>query len=132
MTSRPLTIVITTCLLLSLTAFAQQQPQKDDGNGNGKFQVTSTTFSDGGTIPLIMVWNQCSFYTGGGNQSPELSWTKTPGNTRSFAVVMYDVTASFTHWGMYNISPAVHELPRERGRSRQPLWHSSLERLRCG
>jgi Raf kinase inhibitor-like YbhB/YbcL family protein len=119
MTARTLTIVIAICLLLSLTAFSQQQPQNDDGNT--KFQVTSTTFTDGGTIPLIMVWNQCSFYPGGGNQSPELSWTKTPGNTRSFAVVMYDVTASFTHWGMYNISPAVHELPQNAGVAGSPF-----------
>jgi Raf kinase inhibitor-like YbhB/YbcL family protein len=115
MKARILTIVIAICLLLSLTAFAQQQPQKDDGNGNGKFQVTSTTFTDGGTIPLVMVWNQCSAYPGGGNQSPELSWTKVPGNTRSFVVTMYDVTASFTHWGMYNISSQVHELPQNAG-----------------
>jgi Raf kinase inhibitor-like YbhB/YbcL family protein len=115
MKARILTYVITTCLFASLTALAQQQPKIDDGNGNGKFQVSSTTFTDGGTIPLIMVWNQCSFYPGGDNQSPELSWTKVPGNTRSFAVVMYDVTASFTHWGMYNISPQVHELPQNAG-----------------
>jgi Raf kinase inhibitor-like YbhB/YbcL family protein len=115
MKARMLTIVTTICLFASLTALAQQQPQKDDGNGNGKFQVSSTTFTDGGTLPLITVYNNCPAYPGGGDQSPELSWTKTPGNTRSFVVVTYDVTASFTHWGMYNISPQVHELPQNAG-----------------
>src|SRR5262249_6303655 len=119
MRARLLTRVIALCLFATLTAWAQQQA-KNDGKGNGKFQVTSTTFTDGGTIPLIMVWNQCSFYPGGGNQSPELPWTKVPGNTRSFAVVMYDVTASFTHWAIYNISPQVHELPQNAGISGSP------------
>jgi hypothetical protein len=28
---------------------------------------------------------------------------------------MYDVTASFTHWGMYNVSPGTTELPANAG-----------------
>jgi Raf kinase inhibitor-like YbhB/YbcL family protein len=77
--------------------------------------LTSTTFSDGVTIPLSMVWNQCPFYLGGGNQSPQLSWSGAPRKTRSFIVVMYDVTASFTHWGMYNIASATTSLPENAG-----------------
>lgn len=91
----------------------------DEGRRNG-FQVTSTTFSDGGTLPLSMVYNQCAAYPGGGNQSPELSWTNAPRRTRSFAVVMYDVTASFTHWGLYDIDPATTELPENAGVADSP------------
>jgi Raf kinase inhibitor-like YbhB/YbcL family protein len=60
--------------------------------------------------------NSCSA-TGspGGNQSPELSWNRADPRTRSFAVVLYDVTAAFTHWGMYNISPYATGLPENAG-----------------
>jgi Raf kinase inhibitor-like YbhB/YbcL family protein len=51
----------------------------------------------------------------GGNQSPELSWTHAPSDTQSFVVVMFDETAAFTHWGMYNISPQTHQLPAGAG-----------------
>ena len=77
--------------------------------------LTSAAFSDGGTIPLSAVWSQCSAYPGGGNLSPQLSWSGAPNKTRSYIVVMYDVTASFTHWGMYNISARTTSLPQNAG-----------------
>jgi Raf kinase inhibitor-like YbhB/YbcL family protein len=51
----------------------------------------------------------------GGNQSPELSWTGAPRNTRTFVVVAYDETAAFTHWGMYNIPGNLPGLPENAG-----------------
>jgi Raf kinase inhibitor-like YbhB/YbcL family protein len=86
----------------------------DEGR-NHRFQVTSTTFSEGDTLPLSTVYDKCSSYPGGGNRSPELSWTNAPRHTISFIVVAYDVTASFTHWGMYNIAAATTELPENAG-----------------
>jgi Raf kinase inhibitor-like YbhB/YbcL family protein len=62
-----------------------------------------------------MVWNRCSAYPGGANQSPQLSWSGAPNRTRSFVVVAYDVTASFTHWGMYNIAASTTSLPVNAG-----------------
>src|SRR6516162_11010160 len=53
----------------------------DEGESHHRFRVTSTTFSDGGTLPLSMVFNQCTPYPGGGNMSPELSWTNAPRDT---------------------------------------------------
>ena len=35
--------------------------------------------------------------------------------TRSYVVAMFDVTASFTHWGMYNISARTNGLPEGAG-----------------
>jgi Raf kinase inhibitor-like YbhB/YbcL family protein len=51
----------------------------------------------------------------GYDESPELSWTGAPWGTQFFAVVLYDVTAAFTHWGMYNISGNVTQLPENAG-----------------
>lgn len=85
---------------------------------NDHFAVTSSTFKNGATLPLSTIYADSSCtYNGaiGGDISPELSWQNAPRATRSFVVVTYDVTASFTHWGMYNISPKVTSLPANAG-----------------
>jgi Raf kinase inhibitor-like YbhB/YbcL family protein len=87
------------------------------------FQLHSSTFTDFGTPPLSMILNNvtngvnaCTASGAMGlDQSPELNWTGAPFGTRSYVVVLYDTTASFTHWGMYNIEPNVHELPQNAG-----------------
>jgi Raf kinase inhibitor-like YbhB/YbcL family protein len=87
------------------------------------FQLHSSTFTDYGTPPLSMILNEvtngvnaCTASGAMGlDQSPELNWTGAPRGTRSFVVVLYDTTASFTHWGMYNIGQNVHELPQNAG-----------------
>jgi len=87
------------------------------------FRVSSSTFSDDGVLPISMVdniasggVNGCSIDgSPGGDQSPELSWSHAPPGTRTFAVTMFDVTASFTHWGMYNIPGRAHGLPPGAG-----------------
>jgi Raf kinase inhibitor-like YbhB/YbcL family protein len=86
-------------------------------------RVSSTTFFDNGVLPISMIDNIVSSGTNtctvngapGGNQSPEVSWRDAPRGTRSFAVVMFDVTASFTHWGMYNIPAGTNSLPAGAG-----------------
>jgi Raf kinase inhibitor-like YbhB/YbcL family protein len=110
------------CGFASLTLWAQQHQSVDNNGGNGRkeFSVSSSTFTDGGTLPLITVWNQCSNYPGGSDESPELSWTNVPRRTQSFVVVAYDVTASFTHWGMYNISGSSNGLPLNAGIPNSP------------
>ena len=109
------------CAATVLFALALGLPiaRAQDQNQPG-LRVTSTTFVNGGTLPLSMVFNQCSFYPGGGNQSPELSWRNAPDETRSFVVIAYDVTASFTHWGMYNISSRSNGLPLNAGTPNNP------------
>src|SRR5215469_5913053 len=86
----------------------------DDDNEH--FRVTSTTFENNTFVPARMVFNaplgsSCI----GGNMSPELKWTHAAPGTKSYAVVSYDVTANFTHWGIYNIPPQVTELPENAG-----------------
>jgi hypothetical protein len=98
--------------VLAATAYAQ------DG-----FQLHSVAFPNGGTPPLSMILNNptngvnsCTASgAAGGDQSPELFWTDAPLGTRSFVVVLYDTTAAFTHWGMYNISGGANGLPQNAG-----------------
>ena len=123
--------VMALCVALSGLAQAQddQGNSQDDQGGSQhpfRFQLNSTTFANNDAqLPLIMIatfnangpgTNSCtSNGEAGGNQSPELQWTRAPGGTRSFVVIMFDVTASFTHWGMYNIEPRRTMLPLNAG-----------------
>jgi Raf kinase inhibitor-like YbhB/YbcL family protein len=92
------------------------------------FQLHSTTFSNDGTLPISTIFNNqvngvntCSANGApGGDESPELFWTGVPRGTQSFVVVLYDVTASFTHWGMYNIGSNVTQLPEDAGKAGSP------------
>jgi Raf kinase inhibitor-like YbhB/YbcL family protein len=94
----------------------------DDHFGDS-FRVSSSTFANKGVLPISMIYNSetngvngCSINGAVGlNQSPELSWKHAPWGTRSFAVTMFDVTASFTHWGMYNIPAGTDMLPAGAG-----------------
>ena len=87
-------------------------------------KLRSSTFTNGGTLPLITIFNNpgaigatscTSNGAQGGNESPELSWTHAPEDTKTFVVIMYDATASFTHWGMYNIPASNNSLPVNAG-----------------
>jgi len=118
------------CLTLVLLSLVLLSPIKvsgtDTGNSDSEhgFRLRSKTFENGATLPLSVIatfnsssgQNICTVDgSPGGNQSPELSWTGAPHGTQSFVVIMYDITASFTHWGMYNISPKTQELPANAG-----------------
>jgi Raf kinase inhibitor-like YbhB/YbcL family protein len=107
-------------LALSVTALAEDAGQRD----HQSMELSSSTFTDGGVLPISMIFesatssgtNACSVDgSTGGNTSPELSWTHAPPGTKTFAVVMYDTTAAFTHWGIYNISRELRELPANAG-----------------
>ena len=98
----------------------QQQTQTPSGSS---FKLTSSTFANNTTLPISTIHNMivnninvCSIDgTPGGNQSPELSWSGAPRGTQTFVVVAYDVTAGFTHWGMYNIAGTTTGLPANAG-----------------
>jgi Raf kinase inhibitor-like YbhB/YbcL family protein len=87
------------------------------------FQLHSVAFPENGTPPLSAILNNpangvnaCTVSgAAGGDQSPELYWTDAPLGTRSFVVVLYDTTAAFTHWGIYNISANLNGLPQNAG-----------------
>ncbi len=111
-------ITLTLALACLATAFAQTADQQNtDSNWDHHFSVHSTTFDNGGQLPLSMVLGpaNCSYVSGGQDQSPEVSWSNPPKGTRSFVVTLFDRTAAFTHWGMYNISAETRELPENAG-----------------
>jgi Raf kinase inhibitor-like YbhB/YbcL family protein len=101
---------------------AEQPPW---GNGESRMELSSTSFTAGQPLPAANIYN--AYYTGttynacsatgatGGDQSPQLAWKHVPLNTRTFVVVLYDTTAAFTHWGMYNIPPYIRMLPENAG-----------------
>jgi Raf kinase inhibitor-like YbhB/YbcL family protein len=92
------------------------------------FELHSKTFSTGSTLPLSTILNNqvngvntCSVNGAPGlDESPELFWTGAPRGTQSFVLVLYDVTASFTHWGIYNIGGNVTQLPENAGKAGSP------------
>jgi len=122
-TSVKIQIGCLTLLLLSLSLSAAAQGRGTHVARPSSFQLSSTTFANGTTLPISLVnnitvngSNVCSIDgSPGGNQSPELSWTNAPRRTASFVVTAYDTTAAFTHWGMYNIYPVATGLPENAG-----------------
>jgi Raf kinase inhibitor-like YbhB/YbcL family protein len=94
------------------------------GDDGGRMTLHSATFTDGGALPLSMIntmlnttgQNVCTA-TGvpGGNESPQLTWKRAPDGTQSFVVIVYDVTAQFTHWAIYNIPAERTSLPENAG-----------------
>ena len=90
----------------------------------GHMTLHSATFVNGGTLPLSMIntfpdangMNTCTASgAAGGNESPQLTWKHAPDETRSFMLIIYDVTAQFTHWAMYNIPAGTTSLPQNAG-----------------
>lgn len=119
---------------LVIVSFALLAPSSERANGQAnsedkhehEFRVSSTTFANDGALPLSMVLPgtgnfSCPFINGGGNESPEVSWTNAPHQTKSFVTVMFDRTAAFTHWAMYNISRDTTELPANAGVANSPF-----------
>jgi Raf kinase inhibitor-like YbhB/YbcL family protein len=109
----------------SLTAGSLSAEEPIWGDGEGRMELTSTSFTNGNPLPAANIYNffipgttfnVCSA-TGamGSDQSPQLAWKHVPHDTRSFVVVLYDTTAAFTHWGMYNIPASTRMLPEDAG-----------------
>jgi hypothetical protein len=71
------------------------------------FQMTTTAFSSGGTIPK-------NYTCDGPDLSPPLTWKDPPAGTQSFALIADDPDApsgTWVHWVIYNLPSTAKELP---------------------
>ena len=95
--------------VLLLAGCARKEPGPDPlAQGVPAMQVTSSAFSEGGTIPRQ--------YTADGKDiSPPLRWSGAPPTTRSFALICDDPDAPraepWVHWVLFNLPAATQELP---------------------
>jgi len=82
--------------------------------------LTSTSFKEGATLGMDHILSaDYGFGCGGGNKSPQLSWSGVPAGTKSFAVHCFDPDAptgsGFWHWVVVNIPAGTTELPLDAG-----------------
>ena len=79
------------------------------------FEVTSSDLTDGGEMPPAQRSGKFGV-EGGGDISPQLSWSGFPAETRGFVVTCYDPDAptgsGFWHWVLVNLPVSVTELVR--------------------
>ncbi len=122
--SRTSSLLVSACFVLSLVAtFATTAGAQPKQSPSRAFQLASSTFTNGSILPISAInnivqngVNVCSVDgSTGGNLSPELSWINAPARAQTFVVVLYDTTAAFTHWGMYDIPATTSELPQNAG-----------------
>jgi len=73
-------------------------------SGRATLSITSTAFAGGADIPV-------KYTCQGQNISPELSWSGAPDGTASFALIMDDPDAVYTHWVIYNLPADSNGLP---------------------
>lgn len=84
-----------------------------EGEKNMTLTLKSPDFVHQGEIPKV-------FTCDGKDSSPALSWSGLPQNTKSLVLIVDDPDApdpakpkmTWVHWLLYNIPPAVAELPR--------------------
>lgn len=126
MKARPTYLVLTLLTLALSVSLRLNGFETLNFDDHDDFRLSSSTFQNKATLPISMIFNSPSLSnptlnactldgSPGGDQSPELSWTGAPEGTRSFVVILFDPTASFTHWGMYNISYKTTSLPMDAG-----------------
>jgi Raf kinase inhibitor-like YbhB/YbcL family protein len=81
------------------------------------FTLTSPEIVTGSQLPAKQVFN--GFGCSGENRSPALTWSGAPGETKSFALTVYDPDAptgsGWWHWVVYNIPADVGALPAGAG-----------------
>ncbi len=114
---------LATMALAAPTLLAAAPPAAKETGAMAKFTLTSTDFTDGGTLANAQVFNE--FGCKGANISPALTWSGAPAGTKSFALLMHDPDAptgsGWWHWIVYNIPPGTTSLPAGAGDPKKGL-----------
>jgi Raf kinase inhibitor-like YbhB/YbcL family protein len=88
------------------------------------FALTSPAVADGARVPTANAGPDACL---GQNVSLPLRWTDPPAETKSFAVVVYDIdgrsgAGGTVHWVAYGIAPETRELPAGFGTAASPAF----------
>jgi len=89
------------------TAEATEGSRVNEGGPSMGFQLVSTAFAEGKTIPKK---HTCD----GPDLSPALSWSGTPAGTKSFSLICDDPDApagTWVHWVVYDLPASLASLP---------------------
>ena len=83
------------------------------------FELTSSAFEDGATIPLRY---ECGVIIEGPgeNITPPMEWAGGPSDSMSYAVTLIDLDSGVIHWVLYDIPASVHEIPENVPAGYQP------------
>ena len=127
-TARTAGIWLATAALAATHLLAAQPPAAGETGAMAKFTLTSSDFTDGGTIANAQVFN--GFDCKGGNVSPALKWSGAPEGTRSFALLVHDPDAptgsGWWHWIVYNIPAGTTSLPAGAGDPKKSLMPAGV------
>jgi Raf kinase inhibitor-like YbhB/YbcL family protein len=81
-------------------------------------RITSSDFQEGKAIPK-------KFSCEGDDVSPQLRWQGVPPAAKSLVLILHDPDAprreGFTHWLLYNIPPAVKEIPQNAPKNQERI-----------
>jgi Raf kinase inhibitor-like YbhB/YbcL family protein len=114
---------VTMLALAATTLLAAEPPAAKETGAMARFSLTSTDFTEGGTLANAQVFNE--FGCKGGNISPALAWSGAPAGTQSFALLVHDPDAptgsGWWHWVVYNIPASTASLPAGAGDPRKSL-----------
>jgi Raf kinase inhibitor-like YbhB/YbcL family protein len=103
-------------------------PPSDVGAGSAAFALTSPAFENAAGCAKDMA-SACKVFPEENvsymkdaaseleNVSPELNWTGVPAGTKSFAVVLQDLTNGMAHWVLWNISGSATKLEKNVAKS---------------